>query len=81
MTKPISATEQGLKPHYKVRVVLPAAILHVASWTEPRCVNHQTRRYEAEWITDPLYGDSIGFINWHRVVAVTWRWASPPNID
>ena len=36
MTKPISASEQGLKPHYRVRVVLLNALLHLGSWTEPK---------------------------------------------
>jgi hypothetical protein len=33
MTRPIKASEQGLKPHYRVRVVLPGVILHLASWS------------------------------------------------
>jgi len=35
MSKSISASEQGL-PHYRVRVVLPKALRHLASWTEAK---------------------------------------------
>jgi hypothetical protein len=77
MTKPISASEQGLKPHYKVRVVLPGAILHLASWKPPRRDRDFDYRWQAgtDWIDDPLYGDTIGFIDWPSVVAITWRWS------
>ena len=75
MTRPKLADENGLQPHYKVRVVLPGAILHVASWTEPR-VPPDSRIVVADWIADPAYGDTIGFIAWEHVVAVTWRFAS-----
>jgi hypothetical protein len=42
MTKPIS--ERGLKPHYRVRVVLPNALLHLASWTEAKIDQDLTTR-------------------------------------
>jgi hypothetical protein len=82
MTKPISAAAEGLDAHYKVRVVVSGAILHLASKTEP--VNWMTtgrgRAYSitpewtADWITDHRYGDTIGFIDWSKVQAITWRW-------
>lgn len=71
MTKPVSAAERGLKPHYKVRVVLPGAILHLASWDEP---HHLGEDWHADWISDPAYGDTIGDIDWSKVIAITWRW-------
>ena len=89
MTKPISAAEQGLKSHYKVRVVVSGAILHLASWTEPEIshswgtVNDQ-KVYEVEgeglrvmagWINDHQYGDTLGYIDWREVSAITWRWS------
>ena len=71
VTKPIRADEHGLRPHFKVRVVLPNALLHLASWTEP--VLRDVGEVAADWISDPEYGDTIGFIQWDKVVAVTWR--------
>jgi hypothetical protein len=79
MTKPISASEPGPKPHYKVRVVLPSAILHLASWTEPTITDGDEYSHEivkAEWIGNHHYGDTIGFIDWRAATAITWRWNS-----
>ena len=88
MTKPIKASERGLKPHYKVRIVLPGAILHLASWAEPT-LHHTWKRgavtvssadgpvhVEADWIDDPAYGDTIGFVDWSEASAVTWRFSA-----
>ena len=74
MNKPISASEQGLKPHCTVRV-LPNALLHLASWTEPRIDQDLTTRVEGDWIDDQQDRDSIGLINWEAITAITWRWA------
>jgi hypothetical protein len=74
MTKPIKATENGLKPHYKVRVALPGSLLHLASWNEPRCLK-TSPFVEADWIDEPGYGDTLGRIDWSSVLAVTWRWS------
>jgi hypothetical protein len=73
MTKPISASEQGLKPHYRVRVVLPNALLHLASWTEAKIDQDLTTRVEGGWIDDHQYRDTIGLINWEAITAITWR--------
>ena len=43
MTRAMSATEQGLEPHWKVRIVLPSAMLHCASWSEPKWSDSQVR--------------------------------------
>jgi hypothetical protein len=75
MTKPISATENGLKPHYKVRVVISGAILHLASWSKPKPDQYAEQIWRADWIDDPLYGDTIGNIDWYSVKAITWRWS------
>jgi hypothetical protein len=75
MTKPKQASESGLSPHYKVRVVLPGALLHVASWTEPEIRPDVQTAVRADWIADPAYGDTIGFIDWTKVLAITWRYA------
>ena len=74
MTKPISASEQGLKPCYRVRVVLPHALRHLASWTEPKIDQDLTTRVEGDWIDDPQCRDTIGLINWEAITAITWRW-------
>lgn len=34
-----------------------------------------TRTVIAEWIDDPDLGDSIGWIDWDHVAAVTWRYS------
>jgi uncharacterized membrane protein len=78
MTKPISASERGLDPYFKVRVVLPGVLLHLASRSEPvvhfdyeDCI----RDVEADWIRDSEYGDTLGHIAWREVTALTWRWS------
>ena len=73
MTKPISASEQGL-PHYRVRVVLPNALLHLASWTEAKIDQDLTTRVAGDWIDDHRYRDTAGLINWEANTAITWRW-------
>jgi hypothetical protein len=82
MTARITASKAGLKPHYKVRVVVPGVILHLASWDEPH--REYSRAviptpvdsvWHADWIDDPDYGDTIGFIDWDSVAAITWRYA------
>lgn len=35
MTKRRQAKDEGLRSHYLVRVVLPGALLHLASWDKP----------------------------------------------
>jgi hypothetical protein len=76
MTKRIIASELGLDPHYKVRVVLPGVCLHLASKDEPKIRRHYDGgggHWDADWIDDPRYGDTVGFIDWASVVAITWR--------
>lgn len=76
MSKAIKATELGLAPHWKVRVVVPGALLHLASKTEPRVVQHGgvVGDVVAEWICAPDYGDTIGYIDWTKAAAITWRY-------
>ena len=50
----VRAADEGLKPHYKVRIVLPGAILHLASWNVPTV--DASRQVAADWIDDPGYG-------------------------
>ncbi len=77
MTPPKSAKAAGLDPHFKVRVVIPGAILHLASRNEPRLIRQPGGRLDhvdADWIADHPYGDTLGFIDWSEVSAITWRW-------
>ena len=72
MTKPISASQLGLKPYYRVRVVLPHALPHLASWTEPKIDQDLTTRVEGDWIDDPQYRvhhrlDKLGSHHGHHV--------------
>jgi hypothetical protein len=62
MTKPISASGQGL-PRYRVRVVLPNALLHLRSWTEAKIDQDLTTRVAGDWIDDHRYRDDMGLIN------------------
>ena len=76
MTKPIT---NNATPYYKVRVVLPGAILHLASRDEPHLVRATVStegKWSADWLSDPDKGDTIGFIDWPSVVAITWRWSA-----
>jgi hypothetical protein len=79
MTKPVSATKTGLKPHYKVRIVLLGVVLHLASTTQPRITRELAYgsivNVQADWIDDPRYGDTFGHIDWPAVKAITWRWS------
>jgi hypothetical protein len=80
MTQRQTAALTGLAPHYKVRVVLPGVVLHLAAWEQPRFDTVQVSSaisetgWHAEWIEDPRFGDTVGFIDWSQVVALTWRW-------
>jgi hypothetical protein len=73
---PKSRLTQGLKPHFKVRIGFHGFFLHLASWTEPV---RRGGQFHADWITDPNYGDTVGFIDWQQVIAVTWRHTSEPG--
>jgi hypothetical protein len=80
MPRAMKASDNGLESHYKVRVVISGAILHLASWNEPRVTysddsNDYVKKVTAEWINDPAYGDTIGYIDWPEVRAVTWRFS------
>ena len=73
MTRARTAREEGLRPHYKVRVVLPGVLLHFGSLTMP--TRNEDGSWNADWIEHPNYGDTIGYIDWSAVIAVTWRYA------
>lgn len=77
MPRAMKASELGLEPHWKVRVVLPGALIHLASFNEPQPVwsAGQLTAVDADWIAAPDYGDTIGYIDWTAVAAITWRWS------
>lgn len=67
--------------YWKVRVVLPNAVLHLAcdtepviTWTDP-LTEEQIENVDAKWIDDPDKGDTFGFIHWPAVTGITWRWS------
>lgn len=64
--------------YYKVRVVLPGALIHLASTTEPEVkLERFTERISnvtADWLQTPECGDTVGYIDWPEVTAITWRW-------
>lgn len=84
MTKPLKASDAGLKPHWKVRIYLNAGAIHTASWKRPELSllwNSPDRvlgdrLVKADWIQDSEYGDVIGSVDWDHVVAISWRWSS-----
>ncbi len=61
---------------WKVRVCPPGSILHLASTTEPVVELDEHGRVRNVAMT-PLgggnYGDTVGFIDWPAIIAVTWR--------
>lgn len=69
-----------LKPHFKIRVVFRGGgMIHLAAWNEPTPNTKPAgpgTYWHAEWINDPAYGDTIGFLDWSAVAAVTWRWSA-----
>jgi hypothetical protein len=85
------ATERGLETHWKVRVAVNGAILHLASRTEPRPLfrivspggssmeSDHILGLKADWVTGTDYGDTPGYIDWESVDAVTWRLAEEPE--
>ena len=67
--------------HFKVRVVVPNALLHLVSTDEPTVTYAGDRivHVEARWLDDPDKGDTLGFIHWPSVTAITWRWTGRPE--
>jgi hypothetical protein len=73
--KPTTSKRAGRgRPNWRVRVSFNGSIIHLTSFTEPvgRVGNVNT----------PESGDTVGFIDWPAVVAVTWRRNNdaPPKI-
>ncbi len=80
MTRRIT-TQRSEDDHYKVRVVIAgAAVLHLASATEPR-LDDESDVWHADWLSDPEKGDTVGLIDWSAVSAVTWRWTGVSDLE
>lgn len=66
------------KPHYKVRVSMGGSLIHLASTDEPQFFGGEglhDEEWHADWIEDPDYGDTIGWIDWSAISAITWRYS------
>jgi hypothetical protein len=74
MSKAKTAAELGIEG-FKVRVVVHGALLHVLSATEPVVTHAGGIVQHVQWapIEGTEHGDTIGFIRWADVTAVTWR--------
>ena len=72
----MAKTEGPGPPLWRVRVCLPGSIIHLTSSTEPvvRMFNGRIYDVAMDLITvGTECGDTIGFIDWPAVVALTWR--------
>jgi hypothetical protein len=58
---------------WRVRITVPGAQMHLVSSTEPevRLSGGRVERVVLTLVED--LGDTIGYIDWPTVVAVTWR--------
>ena len=43
--------------------------------------DHPDGHWCAEWIRHPDYGDTVGWIDWTKLVAITWRWSGDAEAD
>jgi hypothetical protein len=71
-------------PWWRVRIVVDGALLHFASRTEPRAELTSGRPRDqrlawlhADWIRDGVDADVLGFIDYGKVTAVSWRRVKP----
>lgn len=68
-------------PYYRVRVTIGGQVVHLASSSEPKVKldarDHDVEWVAADWIELPEYGDTIGYIDWPKVSAITWRRTLP----
>lgn len=62
---------------YQVRIVLPTATLDLISHNEPGIIGREVgAEVSADWVTGGAHaGDKPAFIDWAKVIAVTWRQA------
>jgi hypothetical protein len=75
MTKPKTALDLG-RECFKVRLVLGGTLLHVLSETEPVVRFAPSGEIIAvDWkiIAGTPDGDTVGYVRWESVTALTWR--------
>jgi hypothetical protein len=70
-----------LPPCWKVRLVIGGAIVHLLSKTEPVPVIESgfLTNCRLSLIEGTNHGDSLGFIRWASVDALSWRMAPGPE--
>jgi hypothetical protein len=73
---PKNAVDMGVEA-FKVRVVVGGATLHLLSAIEPVVNVSNAAVVDVRWmlIDGTEHGDTVGFIRWSEVTAITWRWA------
>lgn len=75
MAKAKKAAEPGIEG-YRVRISLGGALLHVLSATEPvltRSVTGDVADVAWTLIEGTEHGDTVGYVRWSEVTAITWR--------
>ena len=55
---------------WRVRVVVARTVLHFVSRTEPVQLEDGTFEFDLM----PAYGDTLGWIDWSQVSAISWRY-------
>lgn len=78
MSAPKRANDINVAPCWKVRVVMRGGgLLHLLSKDEPvvHCEDGVLVRADMELICGTEHGDTIGYINWREVGALSWRFA------
>ena len=77
MSKPKSATDCQLPPHWKVRIVVDGNIVHVITQHEPSVTQSDGKLTSITMsvIEGTPHGDTIGFIDMSAVTHVSWRFA------
>lgn len=74
-----TAKDMALVPCWKVRVCMRGGtVLHLVSKTEPSVIseNNVVLSSSMDLITETSHGDTVGFIDWREVSAITWRFAA-----
>lgn len=75
MPKPKSTSNSDIPPGFKVRIIIHGAIIHSLAASEPVIESSDGKITHAslDIIPGTDHGDSIGFIRWEDVSAITWR--------
>lgn len=63
---------------WRVRVAVTGGMFYLASAIEPTVrigPDGRIMDIDAVWLKNPDEGDTLGFVDWSAVSAVTWRWS------